>query len=588
MANSILTINQITGEDLDHYTVLKLLHEVIGKTNELVNSTNGVYEIITYLLNEGLSEEVIEVLNKWLEDGTLEDMITDDVLGNINARLIRLEEIITNVKSYGVIGDGIIDDTQAIQNAINTVYENGLLELHFPKGLYRVTSTIETKNITLIGEGCELPFLTWEYTRANGTNDFEKYAKQCKGSVIIVPENTAFHGVVKMKDLGIFGNRRKIHSAIKCDKTLELTNVHIVGFGSYGIDMTDGCINPYINNCKIEQNIYGIVIDRQTSNDYTGETNRFYAYRTLFNRNEDYAIYGTFKGRTFHLEECTFEATGEPSDPERPKPTSYDDIKPAIELYFESTNLGMTTGDIKILNCYSEESYGFAKIHSKDVMSDVTVKGNFWRPYDQNHYSCFLGLNGYIEDVEILQNNCFTNYHYFYSRDYNLRNVVSDFDSMIDNYPSVLYAPYKGTGNGQYVNVASTKTYTDKEFASGFITGSSFDNESYADRPLVGSKGVTYFFIDTSKLNGFDMGIPGNEFAGSHCGKLLIVNNTPVGIIYSHNNSLISVIGDKTSVDIGDGSASIQRLGGMTTLRADLQQIKIVYDIDGTPIPFGK
>lgn len=80
MADSILTINQITGEDLDHYTVLKLLHEVIGKTNELVGSTNGVYEILTYLLNEGLAEEVVEVLNKWLADGTLDHIIAEEIL----------------------------------------------------------------------------------------------------------------------------------------------------------------------------------------------------------------------------------------------------------------------------------------------------------------------------------------------------------------------------------------------------------------------------------------------------------------------------------------------------------------------------
>ena len=91
MANSILTINQITGEDLDHYTVLKLLHEIIGKTNELVGSTNSVYEILTYLLNEGLSEEVVEVLKQWIEDGTLADLITEEVLGELNDRIKDLE-----------------------------------------------------------------------------------------------------------------------------------------------------------------------------------------------------------------------------------------------------------------------------------------------------------------------------------------------------------------------------------------------------------------------------------------------------------------------------------------------------------------
>ena len=109
MANSILTINQITGEDLDHYTVLKLLHEVIGKTNELVGSTNGVYEILTYLLNEGLTEEIVDVLNQWLEDGTLADLITEEVLGELNNRIKDLEADNVIVKASGE------DDTEALQ-----------------------------------------------------------------------------------------------------------------------------------------------------------------------------------------------------------------------------------------------------------------------------------------------------------------------------------------------------------------------------------------------------------------------------------------------------------------------------------------
>ena len=114
MADSILTINQITGEDLDHYTVLKLLHEVISKTNELVGSTNGVYEILTYLLNEGLSEEVVEVLNKWLDDGTLADLITEEVLGELNNRIKDLEADNVIVKASGE------DDTEALQAILDS------------------------------------------------------------------------------------------------------------------------------------------------------------------------------------------------------------------------------------------------------------------------------------------------------------------------------------------------------------------------------------------------------------------------------------------------------------------------------------
>lgn len=174
MADSILTINQITAEDLDHYTVLKLLHEVIGKTNELVGSTNGVYEILTYLLNEGLSEEVIEVLTKWLADGTLGDIITNDVLGNIDSRLDILEnDKIRTPQYYGAKGDGYTDDSIALKEAIQDCANNGYVL--FLNGKYRVQQSIvyeAWRPVTIIGSRGTYPSLTQEeFTRPNESFD---------------------------------------------------------------------------------------------------------------------------------------------------------------------------------------------------------------------------------------------------------------------------------------------------------------------------------------------------------------------------------------------------------------------------------
>ena len=59
-----------------------------------------------------------------------------------------------NVKDYGVIGDGITDDTNSIQGIINYVGQNGGGTIIFPEGEYKVTSPISIKysNIYLKGE----------------------------------------------------------------------------------------------------------------------------------------------------------------------------------------------------------------------------------------------------------------------------------------------------------------------------------------------------------------------------------------------------------------------------------------------------
>src|SRR5574342_122199 len=70
-----------------------------------------------------------------------------------------------NVKDYGAIGDGITDDTTAIQSALNT----GLV-IFFPKGIYKITSTL---NILLSG------------TRVIGSGQYSVVTSAPNGTVII-------------------------------------------------------------------------------------------------------------------------------------------------------------------------------------------------------------------------------------------------------------------------------------------------------------------------------------------------------------------------------------------------------------------
>lgn len=59
-----------------------------------------------------------------------------------------------NVKDYGVVGDGVTDDTVSIQGLINYVGQNGGGTIIFPEGNYKITSPILIKysNVYLKGE----------------------------------------------------------------------------------------------------------------------------------------------------------------------------------------------------------------------------------------------------------------------------------------------------------------------------------------------------------------------------------------------------------------------------------------------------
>lgn len=59
-----------------------------------------------------------------------------------------------SVLTYGAVGNGVADDTNAIRNAIAAVSATGGM-LSFPAGTYKIsgTLTISSANVTLIGEG---------------------------------------------------------------------------------------------------------------------------------------------------------------------------------------------------------------------------------------------------------------------------------------------------------------------------------------------------------------------------------------------------------------------------------------------------
>jgi hypothetical protein len=65
-----------------------------------------------------------------------------------------LTQEVFNVKAFGAIGDGLLDDTQAVQAAINAVPTTGGIVV-FPAGTYRISAplTIATNSVTLAGMG---------------------------------------------------------------------------------------------------------------------------------------------------------------------------------------------------------------------------------------------------------------------------------------------------------------------------------------------------------------------------------------------------------------------------------------------------
>lgn len=130
-----------------------------SKTTFETNMTNAVNTIITNA-ETTIEADVNTKINALVTDGTLENLIAEGILTDITSDITTLQTDTINittkiadfysVKHYGAKGDGVTDDTAAIQNAINSVPLGGIL--FFPVGVYIITSRLNvTRKVNIIG-----------------------------------------------------------------------------------------------------------------------------------------------------------------------------------------------------------------------------------------------------------------------------------------------------------------------------------------------------------------------------------------------------------------------------------------------------
>ena len=70
-------LNRVYG--YDDYTQLEINSKLIQKMDEVIENCNNAYEYVEWLKDQGLSDEVINTLLAWKEDGTLKNIINQNV-----------------------------------------------------------------------------------------------------------------------------------------------------------------------------------------------------------------------------------------------------------------------------------------------------------------------------------------------------------------------------------------------------------------------------------------------------------------------------------------------------------------------------
>ena len=82
-----LKCNKFSVYDSNALTINELLCDFFTKINECVDVSNQGINILNWLKEQGLPNEVLTHLEKWLNDGTLENIINDGIFTDLNNKI---------------------------------------------------------------------------------------------------------------------------------------------------------------------------------------------------------------------------------------------------------------------------------------------------------------------------------------------------------------------------------------------------------------------------------------------------------------------------------------------------------------------
>lgn len=162
-----------------------------------------------------------------------------------------------NVKHYGAVGNGIVDDTVAIKAAITALLAVGGGALYFPSGTYRVTSTLTIKLTGATVRGAQVygngPSSIINYTPADGTD-----CLRCLGPSVLI-SNLHIHDLsfVGAGFASATGNAIRLQ---RCIMPNQISNINIEHFGGGAGIYVESSWLSILSSIWTQENKYGVLL----------------------------------------------------------------------------------------------------------------------------------------------------------------------------------------------------------------------------------------------------------------------------------------------------------------------------------------
>ena len=175
-------------------TLLEKMNKLIEYLNQMGVLVNDVVEqwneVMEWIINDGITDTVIDRLDEMVEDGTLATIINEHIFEELNNKVDgvidridgvddridgvevdlsgvrddlsafkdetqeQFKHLEYNVKDYGAKGDGVTDDRQALLDTISAVESKGGGVVKFPSGHYMLSGEFSIPDrVHIKGEG---------------------------------------------------------------------------------------------------------------------------------------------------------------------------------------------------------------------------------------------------------------------------------------------------------------------------------------------------------------------------------------------------------------------------------------------------
>ena len=201
---------------------------------------NSHYSTIPMVSIDNIPYNLMSENNNTIEKFKMYDKY-DNTIKEIQKEIIAMTaNNFGNVKSFGAKGDGVTDDTQAIQDAMNSSFD----VVFFPKGVYKTNSIKIPSNKFVLGSNATLSQL--------GNNIFINASDGVTGGYVASENIIIFN-------LTFDGNNEQCTSvAFGHSNNCKIIHCHFKRTGAWHCIELNGCLNCLIDSCLFTD--YGMTV----------------------------------------------------------------------------------------------------------------------------------------------------------------------------------------------------------------------------------------------------------------------------------------------------------------------------------------